>query len=219
LEESNWRIAQRKLDCTNLHSIASTLDLSLFGMDSHLCPDDTGGHGSDSEMREDSVKMEGERDDDVLSGGPAVGGETPGPDEKKKKAKRGGRPKADVWELFSTYGERNERTRRFLVTCNACASIIDGRVDGMERHIGYDCTRTAEDEKMKWQEKVVEKVKLIKVEGLAFSGALKPSSAKRVKKMKRGKSQPFPFCSFKFLPPTFYNFSFLSMWKGALFLF
>lgn len=159
----------------------ATLDLSLFAMDSNFSPDD-GGHGSDSEMAPDCVKLEGERDEDL---NPGAAGGTPGADEKKKKTKRGGRPKADVWELFSTYGERNERTRRFLVTCNACAAIIDGRVDGMERHVGYDCENLSEDEKTKWQEKVVEKVKLIKVEGVTFSGGHKPF-AKRMKKMKRG---------------------------------
>lgn len=172
-------------------------------MDSNLSPPpDEGNHGgSDSELpvAESGRMVEGEREEDENNSG--AGGGTPGTIEdkqKKKKPKRGGRPKADVWELYTTYGERNERTRRFLVTCNACGAIIDGRVEGMERHIGYDCQRIPEPEKLKWQERVVEKVKLIKEEALNYATAtaaagvgagaivLKGSSVKRPKKIKRG---------------------------------
>jgi hypothetical protein len=85
-----------------------------------------------------------------------------------------------------------------LVTCNACGAIIDGRVEGMERHIGYDCQRIPEPEKLKWQERVVEKVKLIKEEAMNYAATaaaagvgagalvLKGSSVKRPKKIKRG---------------------------------
>jgi hypothetical protein len=187
------------LDCSK----DGKLDLSLFRMDSNLSPPpDEGNHGgSDSELpvAESGRMVEGERDEDENNSG--AGGGTPGSIEdkqKKKKPKRGGRPKADVWELYTTYGERNERTRRFLVTCNACGAIIDGRVEGMERHIGYDCQRIPEPEKLKWQERVVEKVKLIKEEAMNYATAaaaagvgagalvLKGSSVKRPKKIKRG---------------------------------
>jgi len=179
------------------------LDLSLFRMDSNLSPPpDEGNHGgSDSELpvAESGRMVEGEREEDENNSGAGAG--TPGSIEdkqKKKKPKRGGRPKADVWELYTTYGERNERTRRFLVTCNACGAIIDGRVEGMERHIGYDCQRIPEPEKLKWQERVVEKVKLIKEEAMNYAATaaaagvgagalvLKGSSVKRPKKIKRG---------------------------------
>lgn len=94
----------------------------------------------------------------------------------------GGRPRSQVWQHFTACGDRNDKSRRFIVSCNACGQNLSSRVEAMEKHVAYDCKEVPEEGRLMIQQKIAGKTAV--AGNLALTGApaqKKPKTPKVIK--------------------------------------